>query len=153
MVNVHMATKPVVVGVDGSEDSKAALKWAVEFGQRYETPVEALAVWDIPTSYGYLAAYAESGEKIEARTRELLEETVTEAVGADSNVIRKTERGHPASTLVEASAAAQLLVLGTRGHGAFAGMLLGSVSQHCVAHSKCPFVVVPSEKHDKKKRK
>ena len=148
-----MATKPVVVGVDGSDDSKAALKWAVEYGQRYEAPVEALAVWDIPTSYGYLAAYAESGEKIEERTRELLEETVRDAVGADSAVVQKTERGHPSSTLVEASKSAQLLVLGTRGHGAFAGMLLGSVSQHCVAHSKCPFVVVPSAKEDKKKRK
>ncbi|MGP9617018.1 universal stress protein [Arthrobacter sp. AOP36-A1-22] len=152
-MNEIMATKPVVVGVDGSDDSKAALKWAVEYGQRYEAPVEALAVWDIPTSYGYLAAYAESGEKIEARARELLEETVAEAVGADSNVIRRTERGHPSSTLVEASKDAQLLVLGTRGHGAFAGMLLGSVSQHCVAHSKSPFVVVPSEKEDRKKRK
>lgn len=129
-----------------------ALKWAEEYGQRYEAPVEALAVWDIPTSYGRLAAYAESGDKIEERTRELLEETISEAVGADSDVIRRTERGHPASTLVGASKSAQLLIQGTRGHGVFAGTLLGSVSQHCVAHSKCAFVV-SSEKQDKKKRK
>lgn len=145
-----MATKPVVVGVDGSEDSRAALQWAVDYGKHYDVPVEAMAVWDIPTTYGYMAAYTESGESIQKRTRELLEETVVESVGADSDVIRRVERGHPASTLVDASKSAQLLVLGTRGHGAFAGMLLGSVSQHCAAHAKCPFVVVPSGKRDKK---
>jgi nucleotide-binding universal stress UspA family protein len=50
--------------------------------------------------------------------------------------------GHPATRLIEASAGADLLVVGSRGHGAFAGMLLGSVSEHCVAHASCPVVVV-----------
>lgn len=140
-----MAAKPVVVGVDGSADSKAALKWAVEFGRRFEAPVHAVAVWDIPLALGYAATYTETGAQIEERTLGLLREAVEDAVGEDAGVVLRLERGHPAAALVNASEQAQLLVLGTRGHGAFTGMLLGSVSQHCVTHSRCPFVVVPHQ--------
>lgn len=151
-----MATQPVVVGVDGSENSKEALKWAVEFGRRYDTVVEATAVWQIPVAYGYRAAYLEPGEEVAERTRQILAETVRETVGEEAGVVENVLRGIPAETLVELSESAQLLVLGTRGHGAFSGMLLGSVSQHCVTHSKCPFVVIPGQKDkargkDKKK--
>ena len=52
------------------------------------------------------------------------------------------EEGNPVQVLIEQSASADLLVVGSRGHGGFAGMLLGSVSHHLVAHSKCPVVVV-----------
>lgn len=142
-----MEAKPVVVGVDGSADSKAALKWAVEYGRRFEAPVHAVAVWDIPLALGYAATYTETGAEIEARTHGLLEEAVNDAVGKDAGVVLRLERGHPAAALATASETAQLLVLGTRGHGAFAGMLLGSVSQHCVTHSQCPFVVVPHQGH------
>lgn len=146
-----MATQPVVVGVDGSENSKEALRWAVEFGRRYDSAVEAIAIWNL-TAYGYRAAYMEPGEEVAERTRQMLAETVGEAVGEDAGVTEKVLRGIPAETLVEVSESAQVLVLGTRGHGAFAGMLLGSVSQHCVAHSKCPFVVIPNQKGKGKKK-
>ncbi|MDN6201998.1 MAG: universal stress protein, partial [Micrococcaceae bacterium] len=88
--------------------------------------------------------YAESRAEVKENARKMLDETVQETVGGDAGVIQRIEHGPPAEVLVAASGSAQLLVLGTRGHGAFAGMLLGSVSQHCVAHSKCPFVVVPN---------
>ena len=149
-----MATNPIVVGVDGSEDSKAALKWAVEYGRRYDSPVEALAVWNVPYSFGYMPPYAESRAEVKDNARKMLDETVQDAVGSESGVIQRFEHGLPAEVLVAASGSAQLLVLGTRGHGAFAGMLLGSVSQHCVSHSKCPFVVVPNpEGRGKPKKK
>ncbi len=147
-----MATNPVIVGVDGTENSREALRWAVEYGRRYESPVEAIAVWETPVVYGYTAIGVETSEEIEERTRLMLAETVQEAVGDDAGVIQNIRRGDPAASLIDASESGQLLVLGTRGRGAFAGMLLGSVSQHCVAHARCPFVVVP-EQEDKTKGK
>ncbi|SJM57699.1 Universal stress protein family [Arthrobacter rhombi] len=148
MVNEHMATKPVVVGIDGSNDSKAALQWAVEYGKRFDLPVYAVAVWELPLAFGNMATYPETGAQVEERTSKVLNEAVQEAVGADSGVLQRTERGHPAKTLVEISESAELLVLGTRGRGAFRGMLLGSVSQHCASHSKCPFVVIRHPESD-----
>ncbi|MGP5227041.1 universal stress protein [Arthrobacter rhombi] len=143
-----MATKPVVVGIDGSNDSKAALQWAVEYGKRFDLPVYAVAVWELPLAFGNMATYPETGAQVEERTSKVLNEAVQEAVGADSGVLQRTERGHPAKTLVEISESAKLLVLGTRGRGAFRGMLLGSVSQHCASHSKCPFVVIRHPESD-----
>ncbi|PCC25502.1 hypothetical protein CIK75_07415 [Glutamicibacter sp. BW78] len=148
MVKEHMATKPVVVGIDGSNDSKAALQWAVEYGKRFDLPVYAVAVWELPLAFGNMATYPETGAQVEERTSKVLNEAVQEAVGADSGVLERTERGHPAKTLVEISESAELLVLGTRGRGAFRGMLLGSVSQHCASHSKCPFVVIRHPESD-----
>lgn len=58
-------------------------------------------------------------------------------------VLTRVLHGHPAQVLLDAAGGTQLLVVGSRGHGAFAGMLLGSVSQHCVQHASCPVVVVP----------
>lgn len=141
-----MDKNSVVVGIDGSEDSKEALRWAVEFGRRYESPVVAIAVWDMPVTYGYVMVMTATGAEIKEGARQMLAQTVREAVGDDAGVTQETRQGHPAATLVDASESAQLLVLGTRGHGAVAGMFLGSVSQHCVSHSKCPFVVVPNPK-------
>ena len=143
-----MATKPVVVGIDGSNDSKAALQWAVEYGKRFDVQVYAVAVWELPLAFGNMATYPETGAQVEERTSKVLNEAVQEAVGADSGVLQRTERGHPAKTLVELSESAELLVLGTRGRGAFRGMLLGSVSQHCASHSKCPFVVIRHPESD-----
>ncbi|MGP5318250.1 universal stress protein [Arthrobacter rhombi] len=143
-----MATKPVVVGIDGSNDSKAALQWAVEYGKRFDLPVYAVAVWELPLAFGNMATYPETGAQVEERTSKVLNEAVQEAVGPGSGVLQRTERGHPAKTLVEISESAELLVLGTRGRGAFRGMLLGSVSQHCASHSKCPFVVIRHPESD-----
>jgi hypothetical protein len=62
---------------------------------------------------------------------------------APVQILTRVLHGHPAHVLLDAASGAQLLVVGSRGHGAFAGMLLGSVSQHCVQHASCPVVVVP----------
>ncbi len=79
-----------------------------------------------------------------------MRETVDAVLGPDSGVVLHltVTEGHPASVLTEAAQGAELLVVGSRGHGAFAGMLLGSVSEYCAAHSPCPVVVVrqPSDK-------
>src|SRR6478752_266297 len=64
-----------------------------------------------------------------------------DAAGVD--VVAKVVRGHAADALLDASRGADLLVVGSRGHGTFAGTLLGSVSQHCAQHARCPIVIVP----------
>ncbi|MGE5291559.1 MAG: universal stress protein [Micromonosporaceae bacterium] len=83
------------------------------------------------------------GQVVEKRAQEILEDTVRDVLGDGAPVTRRLAHGHPAVVaLVAASEHAQLLVVGSRGHGAFAGMLLGSVSQHCVQHAPCPVVVI-----------
>jgi nucleotide-binding universal stress UspA family protein len=82
-----------------------------------------------------------------AVTRKTLDQTIEEvSAGLEQpvEVTARVEQGHPAVVLPAVAVGAQLLVVGSRGHGAFAGMVLGSVSQHCVQHMSCPVVVVPS---------
>ncbi|WP_329018626.1 universal stress protein [Micromonospora rifamycinica] len=83
---------------------------------------------------------------IAAITEKMLAEAVADVASGGTPVQFATHvvRGHPAQVLLDAADGAQLLVVGSRGHGAFAGMLLGSVSQHCVQHASCPVVIVPS---------
>ncbi|MGE5292096.1 MAG: universal stress protein [Micromonosporaceae bacterium] len=135
-----MTVAPVVVGVDGSEESRLALRWAFEYGQMKGAPVEVVSAWRIPPSYGWGVSYDDVN--LEKRAQETLEDTVRDVLGDSAPVTRRLEQGHPAIALVAASERAQLLVVGSRGHGAFAGMLLGSVSQHCVQHAHCPVVVI-----------
>lgn len=146
-----MDAQPVIVGIDGSPDSARALQWAAEYGRRYEVPVQVLITWEIPPVYGYPEVLGEKEYAgLEGRARDLLTTTVREALGEDAKVGERVERGHPSEALVAASKDAGLLVVGSRGRGAFAGMLMGSVSQHCVVHAQCPVVVIPHE--DVKKR-
>ncbi|GAA0571828.1 universal stress protein [Paractinoplanes ferrugineus] len=132
----------IIVGVDGSVPAKAALRWAIGQARLTGARVRAIIAWEIPTypSWG-LISYEDFG----AAAGKLLAEVVQEAVGIDSppiQVVESTMPGHPAQVLIDASAHAALLVVGSRGHGAFAGTLLGSVSQLCVQHAHCPVTVV-----------
>jgi nucleotide-binding universal stress UspA family protein len=135
-----MTAAPVVVGVDGSEESRLALRWAFKYAQMSGAPVEVIMAWEIPPTYGWAPSYDDVD--FEKKAREVLEEIVRGVLGDNAPVTWRVERGHPASILVAASKRAQLLVVGSRGHGAFAEMLLGSVSQHSVHHAHCPVVVI-----------
>lgn len=144
-----MDAKPIVVGVDGSPDSVLALRWASEYAQRFDAPLWALTAWQAPIVYGPASFSAQdyAGFKDRAHTR--LVETMREALGEDAQITGKVERGHPSDMLVQASKDAQLIVVGSRGLSSFGGMLLGSVSQHCVTHAYCPVIVVPPEEPDR----
>jgi nucleotide-binding universal stress UspA family protein len=140
----------IVVGVDGSPCSKRALGWAVHEAYLAGATVEAIASWQDPTMSGYGFGWMPpvSGESQDwaVVTDTYLKEAVTEAVshhGEQVEVVSRVVEGHPAQVLLDAAVGAQLLVVGSRGHGTLAGMLLGSVSQHCVQHAPCPVVVVP----------
>ncbi|MGE5285890.1 MAG: universal stress protein [Micromonosporaceae bacterium] len=130
----------VVAGVDGSEESRQALRWAFEYAQMSNAPVEAVIAWEIPPNYGWLPSYDDVD--FEKQAQEILEEAIRDALGENAAVLRRVGRGHPAKVLVAASEHARLLVVGSRGHGAFAGMLIGSVSQHLVQHAHCPVLVI-----------
>jgi nucleotide-binding universal stress UspA family protein len=152
MVNQPAQQKPrVVVGVDGSPGSETALRWALAYALRQDTSVEAVSAWQYPDMYGYSWGYLPSspdGGNFSASAEKALEETVARVqaeTGSHSEVATRVIEGHPAQVLMAAARGAHLLVVGTRGHGTFAGVLLGSVSQHCVQHAPCPVVVVPQE--------
>jgi nucleotide-binding universal stress UspA family protein len=139
----------VVVGVDGSEGSLAALRWAARYGAATKTPVKAVLVWHYPTAaaqppVGHLPAEAE--QEVEGEEKGTLREALAKAAPdtAGAQIDGVILYGHPAEALIDESSQASLLVVGRRGRGGFLGMHVGSVSQHCVNGAHCPIVVVRS---------
>ena len=141
----------IVVGVDGSEASKDALRWAHRQATYTGSELVAVGVWSYVTmSYPTMSGYVPTVNDIdvEGDTRVLLEQVVKEVLD-DAPVRLVVTEGHPAEVLTRFSESADLVVLGCRGHGGFVGALVGSVSQHVVSHASCPVVVVrhPKEPH------
>ena len=138
-----MADTDVVVGVDGSPSSKAALRWALDQARLTKARLRAVIAWEVTpyTGWGVLAH-----EDFGAAAGQLLSESVRETLGFDPpldvEVVETVRPGHPAQVLIDESAHGALLVVGSRGHGGFAGTLLGSVSQLCLQHAHCPVLVV-----------
>jgi nucleotide-binding universal stress UspA family protein len=140
----------IVVGVDGSEGSKAALRWAVRQAGFTGAVVQAVIAWQYPTFLGWAAIGTE-----DINYAPLAEETVIAAIaevaGPEHAALVKASvaEGYAGQILVEASADAELLVVGSRGYSAFADALLGSVSTYCVHHGHCPVTVIrPSGQQD-----
>lgn len=132
----------VVVGVDGSDASIEAVQWAVRYAGLVGADVEAVTSWTFPASSGVALDTIDWQQN----ARDILGGALAQALPDGSeHVIQTIVENHPAAALVDAAAGAELLVVGSRGHGAFAGMLLGSVSQHVTAHAPCPVVVVRCE--------
>jgi nucleotide-binding universal stress UspA family protein len=133
----------IVVGVDGSPSSEAALRWALGQARLTGQPVDAVTSWSIPVTFGE-AAGALMGIDWQGEATRTLESTVAKAVDPPDadRVSQRAVQGHPAQVLLDAAADAALLVVGSRGLGGVRGMLLGSVSQHVVARAACPVVVV-----------
>jgi nucleotide-binding universal stress UspA family protein len=141
--------KLIVVGVDGSDSSRAALQWAYEEAAHHAAVLTVVNAWHPPSlpmapPYGHLPPEDyESQPRREAMA--LLEQFTGELVPKTPAVDVRTsveEGKNPAEVLIRRSEEADLLVVGSRGHGGFVGMLLGSVSQHLVGHASCPVVVV-----------
>lgn len=143
-----MDTAPVVVGVDGSDASLAALKWAGAYASKFELPLEAVIAWDFGPYYGY--PVPDFDDELRSWAHDAMADAVRTALGEDADVKQRVVRGQSAPVLLEAAQLASLLVVGTRGRGAFAGMLLGSVSQHAVSHAPCPVVVIPHDEEETK---
>jgi nucleotide-binding universal stress UspA family protein len=137
----------VAVGVDGSEESVAALRWAVRYAAATGASVRAILAWHYPTAASVPPvghAPPSVTREVEEREAAALAEAVAKAAldGPAEPIESEIRYGHPAQVLIEESRHADLLVVGKSGHGAFVGMLVGSVTQHCVAAAECPVVVV-----------
>lgn len=137
----------IVVGVDGSDGAIAALQWAVAEAALRGASVEAVHAWEYPfvADVTGMAAYPVGRGDLEEVARQTLDRAVETAGPAPEGVAveRVLAHGGAAGVLVDAARGADLLVVGTRGHGGFTGLLLGSVSQQCAHHAPCPVVVVP----------
>jgi len=139
--------KRIVVGVDGSEASIRALSWAAEQAELKGAVVEAIIVWDYPPYFGTAGWVAPVEAFPKDLAEQVLAETIAKAVGAEPRVDVRTKAlyGSPAKALVDASADADQLVVGSRGHGALTGALLGSVSLACAHHAHCPVTIIHRE--------
>jgi nucleotide-binding universal stress UspA family protein len=141
---VNHTVKPagrIVVGLDGSAGSSRALKFAVAEARVRCCAVDAVLAWHMPAMLD--AAGIPDDFDPQGWAQATLEATVAAVASDGVTVDARAVRGQPASVLLDAAKNADLLVVGSRGHGGFVGALLGSVSQHCVAHATCPVVVVP----------
>jgi nucleotide-binding universal stress UspA family protein len=140
----------IVVGVDGSEQSKDALRFALEEGELRDATVVAVHAWTlpvapvdetlVPTPVDYPALFQELQEAADGLLESVVEE-VTGAEGTGVRVERVAVEGPPAAVLLDAAADAGLIVVGSSGHGGFAKLLLGSVSEHVARHAPCPVLI------------
>ena len=139
----------IVVGIDGSKEALAAVRWAVDEAQHRNATVEVLHVWH----YVYMGdpmgiSAVASVENVEESAQLVIDEALAEA-GAAGEAVGITGRaieGAAAKVLLEEAETADLLVVGRRGRGGFLGLLLGSVAQQMAHHSPCPVVIVPTDR-------
>lgn len=146
----------VVVGVDGSETSRHALRWAAAEAEARDAELHVVHAWDVGSvgagvglTPGRRATTAPESQREVAE--KLLADVVSEELGATppGKIRNSLGRGGAAGVLLEAAKGASLLVVGSRGLGGFAGLLLGSVSTKMANHAPCPVVIVrPAEPED-----
>jgi len=134
----------IVVGVDSSEVSLKALRWALEEARLRGSDVEMVHAFPRPELVGMtMVVTLPSDEELRQASAQVLADSLARAGGPGGvTVTQHVGAGGPASVLVERARGAELLVLGARGLGGFRGMLLGSVTQQVVAHAPCPVVVI-----------
>lgn len=135
-------TRRIVVGIDGSEPSKQALRWAARLAPVEGATIEAIAAWEIPMSFDrfvLLAGYSPR-EDVEKALTECVDDVFGSERPADLRLT--VTEGNPAQVLLRAAEGAHLVIVGSRGHGGFIGVLLGSVSSRVAELSPCPVLVV-----------
>ncbi len=134
----------IVVGVDSSETSLKALRWALEEARLRSAAVELVHAFPRPELIGMtMVVTLPSDDELRQASEQVLADALAQVGGAgDVTVTQRVGAGGPASVLVEAAKDAELLVLGSRGLGGFRGMLLGSVTQQVIANATCPVVVI-----------
>lgn len=137
-------TYRVVVGVDGSESSLRALRWAAREAQARGGTVQAITVWTWDGT-GSLAPTATSPLEERERAEEILEKAVASVADESPGVSIAADviEDHPARALTQAARDADLLVIGSHGHSRLHHAVLGSISEECVRRATCPVVVLP----------
>jgi nucleotide-binding universal stress UspA family protein len=136
----------IVVGIDGSDESARALEWATDEAELRGSRLRVVTAWHVPVavySSGYTPMVAPSAQESSEHAAHTIAEGAAAELrerGFDADAV--VEYGSAAQALVDASAEADMLVVGSRGHGGFTGLLLGSVSTQCAHHAQCPVVIV-----------
>jgi nucleotide-binding universal stress UspA family protein len=133
----------VVVGVDGSDGSKAALRFAVEEARRRSATLRVVAVWEFPATIAMGMVLPPDFDEVSARAaRQSAQAAIADLGEPGVPVELKVLDGNPAGALIDEARDADVLVVGSRGRGGFRELLLGSVSQACVHHAVCPVIVI-----------
>ena len=134
----------ILVGVDGSPAAVAALDWAVDHAEDDDTVV-LCHVWSLPVVAGFESPMLEPGPFKDAAEK-LVAEMAAPYIDLEGGPTIETgvSYGHAGSVLIDLSSDADMVVVGSRGHGGFKGLLLGSVSTYVVHHARCPVTVVPA---------
>jgi nucleotide-binding universal stress UspA family protein len=133
----------IVVGVDGSEHSHRALRWALEEAKLRHLGCTVVHAWH----YSAAAANPYVGmpvPEVEDAAHQALQQDLALTTGSGVEVEGRLVEMSAADALIEASEGAEMLVVGSRGRGGIAAAVLGSVSSACVRHARCPVIVVPS---------
>jgi nucleotide-binding universal stress UspA family protein len=139
--------KEFVVGLDGSDHGRTALRWAATAARAAGVPVRAVQAWSHPRSAGWpVGPDPAPPDEMDERTRQDIAVTVADVLGPDAAARADVLRGPAAGALLQTVVTGSVLVLGSRGRGGFAGLLLGSVSQECVEYASCPVVVVRTDR-------
>ena len=150
------AASGVVVGVDGSVDSRAALHTAIVEAARTASPVRVVAAYEVGSIWSDMYAVtaptkqrlaAELQRNLDSEVAGVREEIPAEVAARVPAITTEAVEGPPSDLLVAASEGAELLVVASRGHGALRGLLLGSVALRCVVHGRCPVLVVRPPRH------
>lgn len=132
----------IVVGVDGSRQSYDALRWAAHFAQVFGARLDAVTAWEYPPALGWSVVpddWDPAGDM-----RKVLQQAVADVFGDEPppGLKMQVHEGGAAKVLIDASNGALMLVVGSRGHGGFAGLLLGSVSANVAEHAPCPVLII-----------
>jgi nucleotide-binding universal stress UspA family protein len=142
----------IVVGVDGSVGSAEALKFAIAEARLRKAKLKVVTAWTLTYVAAPIGMMAPIDEalipELQNNAKAVLDKAVADALGPEPDLVieKAVLEGTPAQVLVDAAQGADLLVVGTRGHGGFTGLLLGSVSQQTAHHAPCPIVIVPHPK-------
>jgi nucleotide-binding universal stress UspA family protein len=140
-------SRKIVVGIDGSEGSKKALRWAVAEAQLRSAAIEVIHVWNFSPLVDPIGGIAyvpmddllESAQAVAANTVKSVADILD-----DTHITTTVKQGSASQALLKAAEDADLLVVGRRGHGGFIGLLIGSTAEQVAHHAPCPVVVVPS---------
>jgi nucleotide-binding universal stress UspA family protein len=148
MTDMTSGSPRIVVGVDGSDGSREALRWAIRQAELTGAELDVVTAWEYPAFFGWAPVGVDSADFAKI-AEETLSGALSEAFGAERPgwVSAQVHEGYPADVLVKAAEGADLLVVGCRGYGGFTDALLGSVSTYCVHHAHGPVTVIRPAGH------
>jgi nucleotide-binding universal stress UspA family protein len=154
----------IVVGIDGSAGSAAALRFALEEARLRDATLHAVHAWELPFRPSEATSYVPVGEPaadhdlegvvrgLDTAAREALEASLGDADPSGVDLRAESFEGSPADVILEAAKDADLIVVGSRGRGAIRELVLGSASQKVAHHARCPVVIVRPSNQETRRR-